>query len=207
VIYSVAGHVPEAIFLPPDTRAISKQLKTATAVAVGCGLGMGHDTRKITEFVINNASCPIILDADGINSICDNIDVIKTGKSVILTPHPAEFGRMTGLSVEEIQSNRIDYAKVFAIESGAVVVLKGVNTVIAAPDGRISVNSTGNAGLAKAGTGDVLTGIIGSLAAQGIAPFEAAVLGVYLHGNAADVLAATVPLSRITASDIAENIM
>jgi NAD(P)H-hydrate epimerase len=206
VITAIAQAIPEAVFTRADLKSITTEIQTADAVSIGCGIGVSSDSRKITEFVIRTASCPIILDADGINSICDNINVLRENKSVILTPHPGEFSRLTGLTVAEIQSNRIDCAKLFAKESGAVVVLKGVNTVIASPGGNVAVNPTGNAGLAKSGTGDVLTGVIGSLAAQGVALFEAAVLGVYLHGLAADKLAEGVPLSRITASDIANNI-
>jgi len=206
VITTIASAIPEAVFAHCDLKSISNELKSADAVCVGCGLGNSQETRKITEFVVKNASCPIILDADGINSISDNINVIDGNKPMILTPHPGEFSRLTGLSVAEIQSNRIDTARLFAKESGAVVVLKGVNTVIASPNGEICVNSTGNAGLAKAGSGDVLSGIIAALAAGGVTAFRAAVLGVYLHGLAADRLAETMPLSRITASDVIENI-
>jgi NAD(P)H-hydrate epimerase len=206
VVAAVASAIPEAIFAPNDCKSLAHDIKSATAIVVGCGLGNTSETRKITEFVIKNSACPIILDADGINSVADNINILNDNKSMILTPHPAEFSRLTGISVSEIQSNRIDCAKIFARESGVIVVLKGVNTVIAAPDGRCAVNATGNAGLAKAGTGDVLAGVIGALAAQGVKPFESAVLGVYLHGTAADELAKTMPLSGITASEVAAQI-
>jgi NAD(P)H-hydrate epimerase len=215
VITAIAAAVPEAVFVKTDhgdrIKLFTQELKTADAIAIGCGMGNTPETRKITEFVVKNASCPVILDADGINSISDNINVLNEHdklhkSSLILTPHPGEFSRLTGLSVAEIQANRLDTAQIFAKESGAVVVLKGMNTVIASPTGEVLVNPTGNAGLAKAGTGDVLTGIIGGLCAQGIEPFQAAALGVYLHGLAADVLAKSMPLSKITASDIIENI-
>ncbi|MCL1867078.1 MAG: NAD(P)H-hydrate dehydratase, partial [Oscillospiraceae bacterium] len=239
VVSSVAHAVPEAVFTRNDIESVEKELENVSAISVGCGIGATEESRLMTEYVIRNAPCPIILDADGINSISDNINVLQENKyelsyreeekedvsdnsenaengdnvenseselsvtpKVILTPHPAEFARLTGLTVEEIQSNRIDYAKIFAKESSAIVVLKGVNTVIASPCGKVYVNSTGNAGLAKAGTGDVLTGIIASLTAQGIGLFEASVLGVYLHGLAADELAKTSSLSSITASEI-----
>jgi len=223
VVFSVAGTIPEAVFFHMEygLKSLLPQLQSTDAVAVGCGLGNSKNSRKIVDFVLKNADCPIILDADGINSISDNINILQTlsvlpaspdSKNataiprLVLTPHPAEFSRITGLTVAEIQSNRVDYSRNFAKKFKVIVVLKGVNTVIAAPDGRVAVNTTGNAGLAKAGTGDVLTGIIASLAAQGTPLFEAAVLGVYLHGLTADELAQTIPLSRITASDIAENI-
>jgi len=217
VIKAIVPAVPEAVFLAVDTdkdgfitsgaaKQLLPELQKATAAAIGCGLGKTPETRKIVEFVIKTASCPVILDADGINSISDNINVLNENKNLILTPHPAEFGRLTGTDVSEIQKNRIDYAAVFARESGAVVLLKGANTVIAAPDGRVNVNPTGNQSLAKAGTGDVLTGLIASLAARGVKPFEAACLGAYMHGLAADKLSFKKPLYGITANDIAETI-
>ncbi|MCL2632886.1 MAG: NAD(P)H-hydrate dehydratase [Oscillospiraceae bacterium] len=215
VVFSIASAVPEAVFLPLEVdksgfindsalKAIPSELQKATAVSIGCGLGVTAETRKITEYVIKNARCPVILDADGINCISGNINILKDNSQLVCTPHPAEFSRMTGTPVNEIQTNRIDSAKLFAKESGAIIVLKGVHTVIASPDGRTAVNKTGNAGLAKAGTGDVLTGIIASLAAQGMKLFEAACLGVFLHGLAADKLAETRSLSGMTASDIVE---
>lgn len=209
VITAIAGHVPEAVFVSPAVKSLEQEIKVACAVSIGCGLGdctEAREARKMTEFVIKHSTCPIVLDADGINSIVDNIDVLKTGRPIIITPHPGEFSRLTGLTVEEIQKNRISYAKIFAKEAGVIVVLKGVNTVIAEPDGRVYVNTTGNAGLAKAGTGDVLTGIIGALAAQRVEPFYAAILGVYLHGLSADELSKTRTLSSITASEIIDHI-
>jgi NAD(P)H-hydrate epimerase len=123
---------------------------------------------------------------------------------VVITPHPKEFSRLTGMSVAEIQSDRIRHARDFAEKWNAVVVLKGVNTVIAAPDGKVHVNITGNPGLAKGGSGDVLTGIIASFTAQGVRPLEASLLGVYLHGLTADYLAESIALAGIMPSDIAE---
>ncbi|MDR0222676.1 MAG: NAD(P)H-hydrate dehydratase [Oscillospiraceae bacterium] len=216
-VFALASACPEAAFVPVEAdkdgfmndsaiRAFKDDMLEATAVCAGCGLGDAPATRKITEYVIENAPCPVILDADGINSVADNVSVLKNGGDLIITPHPAEFGRVTGMSAADIQKDRITHAKNFAGEYGVIVVLKGVNTVIAAPDGRVAVNSTGNAGLAKAGTGDVLAGVIASFAAQGVKPFEAAALGAYLHGLAAEKAAETRPLSGITASDVADMI-
>ncbi|MCL1880987.1 MAG: NAD(P)H-hydrate dehydratase [Oscillospiraceae bacterium] len=213
VVTAIASEVPEAIFVPikADARFNGKdfqdELQSAGAIICGCGLGDTEKTRKIVTFVLQNSQNPIILDADGINSICDNINVLgMSSAKVIVTPHPGEFSKMTGLSVTEIQKNRIDYARLFSKEAGVIVVLKGVNTVIAEPSGRVYVNPTGNAGLSKAGTGDVLTGIIGALVASGTPPYEAAIIGVYLHGCAADELSKVKSLWGITASDVAEEI-
>ena len=165
-------------------------------------MGNSAETRKIAEFVIRNAVCPIILDADGINSVSDNIDILRERKGeMILTPHPLEFSRISGLSVREIQRGRIEAASDFAGEYGVTVVLKGTYTVIASPD-EVYVNTTGNAGLAKGGSGDTLTGIIGAMAAQGIPPFRAAVSGVYCHGLAADIAARELPREYMLAGDV-----
>lgn len=209
----LAPTMNEATYLPlPETDGgfisaegvglIGGYLKRATAVTLGCGMGNSAETRKIAEFVIRNAVCPIILDADGINSVSDNIDILKERKGeLILTPHPLEFSRISGLSTAEIQRNRIEAARSFADEYGVTVVLKGANTVIASP-GEVFVNTTGNAGLAKGGSGDTLTGIIGAMAAQGIPPFKAAVSGVYCHGLAADIAARELPREYMLAGDV-----
>ena len=203
VINAIAAAVPETIYLPLEqdfdgfinsaaVKEVSDELGRTkfNAVLVGCGLGNYKSTAEMTETVIRRADCPIIIDADGLNSVAPNINILKESKKgIIVTPHPAEFARMTGRRVEEIQRDRLTAAKEFAKEYGCVTVLKGVNTVTASPEGNIFVNTTGNAGLAKGGSGDVLAGIIASLAAQGVNMFHAAALGVYLHGLAADVLA------------------
>ena len=121
-----------------------------------------------------------------------------------MTPHPGEFARLTKSTVAEVQSNRLETAKTFASKYETVLLLKGANTVIAAPDGRAAVNTTGNTALAKAGCGDVLTGIIGALAAQGLEAFEAAALGAYLHGAAADHLTKSMSPASVLASEVAD---
>ena len=185
---------------------IADVLPKMNAVAIGCGLGNSEQTRKMTEFVIKNASCPIIIDADGINSLSQNIDILKarTGDTVI-TPHPLEFSRISGLSVSDIQRDRIAAAKAFSEEYGVVVLLKGCYTVIAGGN-EISVNASGNSALAKGGSGDILTGIIASMLAQGVPAAKAAIEGAYIHGHTADELIKTMPKRRIIASDIIENL-
>lgn len=216
VCRAIAPAVPEAVYINlysdengyPDEDSIdeiSKEIGRFTAVIIGPGIGVTAETVNLTQYVIKNSRCPVILDADGINSIKGNINSLKDNdKPLILTPHPAEFSRLCGIPIEEIQAARIRHASAFAREYGVVLVLKGANTVVAAPDGRVSVNPTGNAGLAKAGAGDVLTGVIGSLAAQGVGAYEAAVLGVYLHGKAADALAEKASLAGLLPSDVAD---
>ncbi len=188
-------------------RSIAAELRKATAVSIGCGMGKSENTRNLAEAVIRNASCPIIIDADGINSIAANIDILKERKGeIIITPHVKEFSRISGLSVSEIQRDRIGAAKEFSEKYGVTVVLKGSNTVIACPDSRVFVNTCGNSGLAKGGSGDVLTGIIASMAAQGIEPAMAAASGVYCHALAADLLLETLPEESMLPSDIIDTL-
>lgn len=215
-VRAVCGAISETTYLPlPETAAgfvgeaeaaIAEVLPRMTAVSIGCGMGNSENTRKLTEYVIKNASCPIVIDADGINSISANINVLKerTGRT-ILTPHPLEFSRISGIPTSEIQRDRIGAAKSFAAEYGAVVVLKGANTIIT--DGEsVFVNTSGNPALAKGGSGDVLCGIIGALAAQGLDPIEAAACGVYCHGKAADLAAGEMEPACVLASDIIERL-
>lgn len=188
------------------TEQIAEMLPKMNAVSIGCGLGNSEQTRLLTEFVIKNANCPIIIDADGINSISRNIDVLKarTGDTVI-TPHPLEFSRISGLSADEIRRDRILAASNFSKEYGVVTLLKGAYTVIA-DGGEVYVNSSGNAALAKGGSGDVLTGIIAAMLAQGISAKAAAVEGAYIHGKAADELVKRMPPRAVLASDIIESL-
>ncbi|MCH5196298.1 MAG: NAD(P)H-hydrate dehydratase [Oscillospiraceae bacterium] len=185
---------------------IAELLPRMNAVSIGCGLGNNEHTRALTEFVIKNANCPIIIDADGINSISRNIDILKarTGDTVI-TPHPLEFSRISGMSVDEIQRDRIFAAREFSEKYGVAVLLKGAYTVIANGE-EAWVNSSGNAALAKGGSGDVLTGIIASMMAQGVPAAKSAVEGAYIHGKTADELVKTMPKRRVLASDIIENL-
>lgn len=217
VVKILASGLHEAVYVPlPETAdgfidvsqemlesTLLPNIKSATAVCVGCGLGNSDNTRRLTEFVIGNASCPVIIDADGINSISGNINVLKerTGDTV-LTPHPLEFSRMTGLTVREIQSDRIGLARKFAQEYGITLLLKGADTVIASPRGEVCVNARANRGLSKGGSGDVLTGMISAFAAQGIEPFRAACAGAYCHWKAADILTERIPAESVLPTDI-----
>lgn len=189
------------------TEKIAEILPRMNAVCVGCGLGNSENTRILTEFVLKNAECPIILDADGINSLGGNINVLKertsAGRATVITPHPLEFSRISGLSVAEIQRDRIKAARDFSEETGAVVLLKGAFTVIA-QGSEVFVNPTGCAALAKGGSGDVLAGIIAALLAQGVEPLKAAASGAFIHGKAAEKLAEKMPAHAVLATDLIE---
>ncbi len=173
------------------------------AFLMGCGCGREYDF-IITE-ILKQSEVTTILDADGINCIAGDIELYQAVSCpLIITPHPTEMSRLTGISSEEINASRIKHAKEFAKTYGFVTVLKGNATVVAAPDGRLYINRTGNSGLAKGGSGDVLAGIIASLCTQGAEPFVAAALGVYLHGAAADNLLNTKGVYAMLPSELAE---
>ncbi|OGR01686.1 MAG: hypothetical protein A2505_09080 [Deltaproteobacteria bacterium RIFOXYD12_FULL_55_16] len=157
------------------------------AVVVGPGLGMAEETGQVVRRLYRELRQPMVIDADGLNLLAGEVAGPIAGIRV-LTPHPGEMSRLTGLSTLEIQSNRRAVAADFARRQGVYLVLKGAATVIAAPDGRLAVNSTGNPGMAAGGMGDVLTGLLGGLLAQGVAPWEASCLAVYVHGLAGDRL-------------------
>lgn len=196
---AVASKLTVPLMLPlPDDKdgflcagaqsVILEKLKTMSSVVIGCGLGLTDDTQKIVSSVIESAECPVVVDADGINAVSLNINILKKAKApVILTPHPGEMSRLTGLSIDDITSDRAKTASDFAKEYGVIVLLKGANTVIASPDGRLFINPTGNAGMAKGGSGDMLSGMIGAFSAQGMSAFDAAVAGAYLHGLCGDI--------------------
>jgi len=218
VCQNAAGHILESIFLPlPSTSqgTISRDavttlcdaMPTATAVLVGCGLGDTADSAALLSSVLQNAVCPVVVDADGLNALAGNIHLLSEKKApVVLTPHPGEMARLLGVSTEEVQGNRHGAALHLAENHGVIVVLKGHETVVASPDGTVVLGSTGNAGLAKAGSGDLLAGMIGGLLAQGMEPRDAAVCAVHLHGLAADLTAQRLSQRTMLPSDILEDI-
>jgi NAD(P)H-hydrate epimerase len=167
-----------------------KQAEISKTVLVGCGISVCDDTKAVVYEIIRNCSKPILLDADALNCVSKNIDILKSAKApVIITPHSGEMARLTGLSIKEVNSNREKTAVEFAEKYGVICVLKGAGTVIASPDGQTFINPTGNSGMATGGSGDVLAGMISSLLAQGAEPLYSAVGGVYLHGLAGDIAA------------------
>lgn len=171
--------------------SIISQLDGYSACLIGCGLSLSKDTKALVKNILRNINIPVIIDADGINAISENINILKEcAAPKIITPHLGEMSRLTKTTVEKIRSDRISAASALAETTDSIVVLKDSSTVIASPAGDIFVNPTGNPCLAKGGSGDVLAGIIAGLAAQNIASLNAAVCGVYLHGLAADKAAA-----------------
>ncbi len=160
-----------------------------SAMLIGCGLGVTNDTRKLVYRLVKNAECPLIIDADGINCISNCIEIIKEAKCTpILTPHPKEFSRLINCDVKEVQSNRVSLALKFAVEYNCAVILKGAGTIIATPE-TLYINNTGNSGMSKGGSGDVLAGMVSSFVAQGYSPLVSAVSAVYFHGLSGDLSA------------------
>ncbi len=190
-----------------STAGITEQMAGMDAVAVGPGLSAAEGVKRLVEKVILDCKVPLVLDADALNAVSGNTDILKRlGTDVVITPHPGEMARLTGLTAADVQKDRIGTAKRFASEYGVVTVLKGSRTIVALPDGRIFVNPTGNAGMATAGTGDVLTGVITGLIAQGASAGEAAIAGVYLHGLAGDLAAESMGMHGMLAGDVARHL-
>lgn len=161
-------------------------LKDLDGIVLGPGLGLSEEKRQLVRCILKNFQGPIVLDADGINLV-DDIDILRSRKVItVLTPHPGELSSLIGLNTDEIQRKRIYYSKYTSEKYNVISVLKGHETVIAYKD-QIYVNKTGNPGMATAGSGDVLSGMIVSLLLQGINDFDATVLGVYAHGLAGDL--------------------
>ena len=208
--------VPEAVCIPKKQSAdgtlscdndISIYIETCSALLFGCGIGISDNTMKILEKIIEKSDIPTVIDADGINLLSGNIELLKKSKApIILTPHPGEMARLCDCSIKEIESHRIEKAKALAEEYNCTIVLKGANTVVASPDGEISLNINGNPGMATGGSGDVLAGIIVSLLAQGLTPVEAAEAAVFLHAEAGDNAAERKGQRATLPSDIIEEL-
>lgn len=185
--------LPEAVCIPLEEKDgfvcnesiknLLSQIKNGSALIVGPGLGNNEEVYDVVKNVIVNSEMPMVIDADGLNVLSRNVDILNNIKSIpVITPHPKEMERLIGIPVNEILENTVDVALDFAKKYNCVVLLKDSRTIIANPNGEFYINTRGNSSLAKGGSGDVLTGIIGSLLVQGLKPFESAVLGAYIHG-------------------------
>jgi NAD(P)H-hydrate epimerase len=192
-------------------KEIEDLLQGKHAVVVGPGMGTSEGSAGMVRWLMRRAEVPVVYDADALNCLAGESRahslerVFAGGQERILTPHPGEMARLAGVTSEEVQKNRVAIAEGFARDSGAVVVLKGARTLIAMPDGRLSINPTGNPGMASAGMGDVLSGIIGGLRVQGLGD-DAAWIGAYLHGAAGDRLKSQKGEMGMIASDLIEDL-
>ncbi len=218
-VYAIAAaKLTETTYLPlPETWSGSINSKAAAdvqqaldgyaALSVGCGLSQDPETQLfVHELLLENpalADMPTVLDADALNAIAGIPDWQTHLKApAVLTPHPGEMARLTGLSTVQVQERRLEVARKYAQQWGQVVVLKGAFTVVASPQGAARISPFANPGLASAGTGDVLAGVIGGLLAQGLSPLDAATCGVYLHGAAGEELRHQLGDAGLLASDL-----
>ena len=168
---------------------------------------MNDEVREFVKEIITKVDAPLIIDADGLNAITDDPSILLSLKHTpVITPHPGEMSRLTGMTVREILDDTVNLARDFAMKYNTVVVLKDARSVIAAPDGRVIINITGNPSMATGGSGDVLTGVISSFIAQGIDPFFAAAAGAYIHGLSGDICKDKMGSYGVMSWDIAENI-
>ncbi len=184
----------------------------ADLLAIGPGIGVDSHTERIVKGLIQNSKKPMVIDADGINSIQGKIEIFRKAKApIILTPHPGEMLKLLNKKIDkkeikEIEKDRINIAQSFSNETGTYLILKGVPTIIASPQGEVFINATGNPGMATAGSGDVLTGMIAGFLSQNKDPLKACILGVYFHGSAGDIAASEKGQYSLIASDIIEKI-
>ena len=218
-IYPIAaGAIFESVFFPLEETSDGKISKSnidfllceaekSSAVLIGCGLSVCNDTEKLVNSFIENCTKPLVLDADALNCVAKNTDILKKAKSpIIITPHPGEMARLVKLTPKAVNENRAEIAADFAKEYGVVTVLKGSGTIIASPEGRVMINRTGNSGMATGGSGDVLAGMTGSLLAQGAKPFDAAAAAVYLHGLSGDIAAEKLGKISMLPTDLIDEI-
>ncbi|WP_368489635.1 NAD(P)H-hydrate dehydratase [Clostridium sp. BJN0013] len=187
-----------------ETTNLEKTIEKSDVIAIGPGMGINNDTFNLVEKIIKNFTKTVVIDADGINVLSENLHILEDKKcSIILTPHLGEMSRITGLNMEYIRENRIEVAKKFAKEKNVILLLKGYNTIVT--DGnRVAVNSTGNSSMASGGMGDCLTGIIASFIAQGYEPFEAVCAAAFVHGYCGDKLSQS--MFCVNASHILEEL-
>jgi NAD(P)H-hydrate epimerase len=186
---------------------ILERMEKMDVVAVGPGLSTNEGIYDVVKCIVENSEIPLVLDADALNVLSKDVSLLKKLKTeAVITPHPGEMARLLGISIKDVQNNRIKVAQDFAREYKVITVLKGARTIVAFPEGSTFINTTGNPGMATAGMGDVLTGIIASLIGQGVKPGDAAIAGVYLHGAAADSIAARMGEHGIIAGDIVEEL-
>jgi hydroxyethylthiazole kinase-like uncharacterized protein yjeF len=198
---------PEGTFAYRARKAILDFVEKADAVALGPGISTNPETVRLVRYILPRLNKPCVLDADGINAFAGEAKKLKDlDFPLIITPHAGEAARLLGVDKSVIVARPIDFARKVAEDLGLVMVLKGAPSVVAAPDGEVFVNPTGNQGLATAGSGDVLTGIIAGLLAQGADPVEAAASGVYLHGYLGDMLFREYGYVGFLAGDLAEAI-
>ncbi len=194
--------VPEATCITRER--LFEDLMQYSAIAIGPGLGDETRNGNLIKKIIYTTDKPVVIDADGLNLLRDDLEAMRNARAkLIITPHPGEAARLLDRKTAEINRDRLASAKGLAAVTGAVTVLKGAGSVVATPEGKTYINTTGNPGMATGGSGDVLTGVIAALAGQGLDPEAAAAAGVFLHGLAGDLASDRMGEYGLIASDIA----
>ena len=210
---AITPKLNEPILLPVEDRGgqlctasvdpVLQEAARADAVLIGCGIGRGPETDRAVCALIERIQKPLVIDADGINILAEHIDLLERRTApTVLTPHPGEMGRLMGITAAEVQADRTRVAEYFAQYADVTLVLKGAGTIIAAPDGTRWRNPTGNCGMAKGGSGDVLAGMVVSFLAQGMSPPHAAAAAVYVHGLCGDRCAQASSLRGMLPTDM-----
>jgi NAD(P)H-hydrate epimerase len=192
-----------------DASGVDRLLEMARdVVALGPGLGQSPATARFIAALVDRATVPLVIDADGLNAFIGNPGRLagREGRDVIITPHPGEMARLVGMSADEVQASRLEIARNFAGAHHLYVVLKGHRTLIATPDGEVFINPTGNPGMATGGTGDVLTGMIAAWLAHLLDAEAACKIAVYLHGMAGDLAEADEGEVSMTSGDLASSL-
>ena len=196
---------PERSLGASSAPMIVARAREVQALALGPGLSRAPESAELARRLVAESPVPVVLDADGLNAFAGKAELLAQARRrspLVLTPHLGELARLTGLTAAALEEARLDVARRFAQEWGAVLVMKGAPTVVASPTGEATVNPTGNPGMATIGMGDVLTGIVSAFLAQGLAPYDAARAGVYVHGLAADLAHARVGTLGLVAGDV-----
>lgn len=214
---AAAVALPEAVLIPLKGRGgtfsaenlekLKVELANCSALLIGCGMGKSEDAKILVKELLQTSRVPTVLDADGINNIADDIEFIKQVKApLILTPHPGEMARLLGCEVKTVEADRMVVAERFAKEYGVYLCLKGAETIVATPDGKLYVNQIGNPGMATAGSGDMLAGIMLALAASGKEVLEAVTGAVWLHSAAGDVTVEELSENSMLPTDMIERL-
>jgi NAD(P)H-hydrate epimerase len=214
VVESVLGHAPEVMGWPLENRGplgmadlepLLEAAEKKDVLVIGPGIPRGEETTKLLGELLSRVNAPAVLDADALNAVAQDLDVLGRAKGpLVLTPHPGEMSRLTGVPTKDLQKARVEVARDFARTHGVTLVLKGARTLIAHEDGTVYVNPTGNPGMATGGMGDVLSGVLGALLGQGLKLPEAAWTAVYAHGLSADLMVARRGRLGLIATDVAK---
>jgi ADP-dependent NAD(P)H-hydrate dehydratase / NAD(P)H-hydrate epimerase len=209
---AVMSHAPELMGIPlsgegalelADLDVLVGAAEGKRSLVIGPGITVGDETSALLSALLHRSDLPCLLDADGLNAVRGELELLRQAHApLLLTPHPGEMARLLRRSTAEIQADRVAAVRALASATNAVAVLKGARTLIGLPDGTVYVNPTGNPGMATAGTGDVLSGVCGALLAQGLAPADAAICGVFAHGLAGDLVSHRTGRAGLIASDL-----